>query len=314
MSDNSYSKSDEEIDLTTETTLKDGLTSVFDDDMIEKYSDTDGKPKWKCKWCNGIFSGWNATKAIMHLNRIPKQDIKLCKAKIGDKYVVLYKSFFDQIKKKRGRSKEKYTAIGNNIESHNTNVASSLEKQRSDKKLKPAPLSFRNMSDVTYNSGNGITNNSSDRSFIQKVLYDSPNPNAETKLTMAIADFVHSCGLPFRIIADRKFHTILNLARATSTSYVPPSRRSVSSELLDLNYDAYMKKHYERLNKDIDIFGVSFYGDGATIKKLPLINILASGAHIPACVIEIVDCSKHLEGGGKKDASYISSLFRPHID
>jgi len=75
-----------------------------------------------------------------------------------------------------------------------------------------------------------------------------------------------------------------------------------------------MKTHYEKLYKDIDIFGVSFYGDGATIKKLPLINILASGTHIPACVIEIVDCSKHLESGGKKDSSYIASLFRPHID
>jgi hypothetical protein len=31
-------------------------------------------------------------------------------------------------------------------------------------------------------------------------------------------------------------------------------------------------------------------------------------------MIEIVDCSKHLEKGGKKDASYIDSLFRPHLD
>jgi hypothetical protein len=30
------------------------------------------------------------------------------------------------------------------------------------------------------------------------------------------------------------------------------------------------------------MFGVLFYGDGATIKKLPLINILASGPHIPS--------------------------------
>jgi hypothetical protein len=30
---------------------------------------------------------------------------------------------------------------------------------------------------------------------------------------------------------------------------------------------------------------VLFYGDGATIKKLPFILILASGTHIPACVV-----------------------------
>jgi hypothetical protein len=31
-------------------------------------------------------------------------------------------------------------------------------------------------------------------------------------------------------------------------------------------------------------------------------------------MIKIVDCSRHLERGGKKDALYISSLFHPHID
>jgi hypothetical protein len=31
-------------------------------------------------------------------------------------------------------------------------------------------------------------------------------------------------------------------------------------------------------------------------------------------MIEIVDSSKHLERGGKKDSSYISSLSRHHID
>jgi Protein of unknown function (DUF 659) len=310
MSDVSLSKSDDEIDLTGHNSL----ISIFDDVMIDKYSDNEGKPKWKCKWCNGVFSGWNATKAIMHVNKIPKQDIKLCKAKIDDSYLTLYKELLDQLKKKRGRTKDKYTAIGNNIESHNTHVASSLEKHRSDKRLKPAPLTFRNLSDVTSTNSFMTNPNQSGDRFIQKVLYDSPNPNADSKLTMAIADFVHSCGLPFRIISDRKFHTILNLARATSTSYIPPSRQAVSTDLLDLNYTTYMKRHMDKLYTDIEIFGVSFYGDGATIKKLPLINILASGSHIPACVIEIVDCSKHVEGGGKKDASYISSLFRPHID
>jgi hypothetical protein len=217
---------------------------------------------------------------------------------------------------KRGWSKDTYNAIGNQIESHNSLVASSLEKQRADKKLKKAPsaagIPFRIPSDVTTSISS--SNHQNTDKYIQKVLYDAPNPNADSKLTMAIADFVHCCGLPFRVISDRKFHKVLNLARATSSTYTPPSRQSVSSDLLDLNYTAYMKTNYDKLEKEINIFGVLFYGDGATIKKLPLINILASGVHIPAFMIEIVDCSRHLERGGKKDASYISSLFRPHID
>jgi hypothetical protein len=61
-----------------------------------------------------------------------------------------------------------------------------------------------------------------------------------------------------------------------------------------------MKTNYDKLEKEINIFGVLFYGDGSMIKKFPLINFLASGAHIPTLMIEIVDCSRHLGRGGKK--------------
>ena len=33
------------------------------------------------------------------------------------------------------------------------------------------------------------------------------------------------------------------------------------------------------------------YGDGATVKKMPLLNILGSGAHLTTAVLEITDCS-----------------------
>jgi hypothetical protein len=68
------------------------------------------------------------------------------------------------------------------------------------------------------------------------------------------------------------------------------------------------KNHYQTTS----IF-LSFYGDGATVKKMPLINILASGAYLQTALLEIVDATSHLEKGGEKDASYTSSLFRPHI-
>ena len=61
--------------------------------------------------------------------------------------------------------------------------------------------------------------------------------------------------------------------------------------------------------QDIDIFGLCFYGDGATVKRMPLHNILASGAHHTTAVLEIVDCTSHMAAGGKKDARHIASLF-----
>ena len=58
---------------------------------------------------------------------------------------------------------------------------------------------------------------------------------------------------------------------------------------------------------------MTYFGDGATVKK-PLINILASGTHLPVAVLVMVDATAHCLEGGLKDAQYIASLFRPHID
>ena len=56
------------------------------------------------------------------------------------------------------------------------------------------------------------------------------------------------------------------------------------------------------IKKEADIFGLLFLGDGATISKCPLLNILASAKNIPVAVLEIVDCQGHLARGNKKYA------------
>ena len=53
------------------------------------------------------------------------------------------------------------------------------------------------------------------------------------------------------------------------------------------------------LLKEADIFGFTLFGDGATVGRMPLINIMASGVYETAAVLEIVDCSSYLASGGK---------------
>jgi hypothetical protein len=132
-------------------------------------------------------------------------------------------------------------------------------------------------------------------------------------LTMAIADMTHGCGLSFHLAQSQKFKKVLSLARVCSSKYLPPSRNAIAGRSLDLNYEVHQKRIKDTLNKDADLCGLTFYGDGATVKKMPLINILAAGVHNPAAVLQIVNCSSHLETGGKKDGTYIANLFRPHL-
>lgn len=149
--------------------------------------------------------------------------------------------------------------------------------------------------------------------FHQQTLDNTMESYAESQLTMAIADLIHSCGLPFSLASHHKFQRVLTLAKNVPKSFQPPCRNKVSGELLDLNYQLYKQRMMELLEKDADIFGLTYFGDGATVKKAPLINILASSVHLPVACLRIVDCTGHLQASGRKDASYIADLFMPHI-
>ena len=67
------------------------------------------------------------------------------------------------------------------------------------------------------------------------------------------------------------------------------------------------------IKKEADIFGLLFLGDGATISRCPLLNILASAKNIPVSLLEIVDCQGHLSWGRKKDPTFICNQFLNHM-
>jgi hypothetical protein len=61
------------------------------------------------------------------------------------------------------------------------------------------------------------------------------------------------------------------------------------------------------------VFGITVFGDGATIKSVPLVNVLASCVNNLFALLEIANCTAHLAKGGKKDAKYIAKLIMPLI-
>ena len=59
--------------------------------------------------------------------------------------------------------------------------------------------------------------------------------------------------------------------------------------------------------------GLLFLGEGATIYRITLLNILVSGKNLPVAVLENFDCQGHLADGEKKDGSFICNKFIEHI-
>ena len=54
-------------------------------------------------------------------------------------------------------------------------------------------------------------------------------------------------------------------------------------------------------------------GDGATIHRMPLMNVLAMSGTSSPMTVGIMDCSSHMAEGGKKDAAYISGIFEEKV-
>ena len=53
--------------------------------------------------------------------------------------------------------------------------------------------------------------------------------------------------------------------------------------------------------------------DGATISRMLLVNNLVMCDDVPPTVVDIHDCTDHMDAGGKKDAEYLAGLMEEEI-
>ncbi len=76
-------------------------------------------------------------------------------------------------------------------------------------------------------------------------------------------------------------------------------------ELLEINFQSVYETNKTAILTKEDLFGLRWLGDGATIEKMLLINMLTMCGDKPPAVLSICDCTGHMEDGGGKDAEYI---------
>lgn len=77
------------------------LATIWDCPQLLKFT-IDHKRVWTCGWCQNEsdgtrpkpFLGWNATKAISHVCRIPGMCIRLCSGTIPPDYAARYKDLY----------------------------------------------------------------------------------------------------------------------------------------------------------------------------------------------------------------------------
>ena len=87
----------------------------------------------------------------------------------------------------------------------------------------------------------------------------------ETRLTVAISDLIISEGLSFNISQKPRSKKVLELARTVSKCYQPPKIKLISKDILDVIHDQSMERNLSLIEKESEIFGFLFLGDGAII-------------------------------------------------
>ena len=115
------------------------------------------------------------------------------------------------------------------------------------------------------------------------------SPAQERSLSVAIAHYIIANSLPFNHSEDILFKRVLVHSRQVNNSYRPPLKDEVAGDLLQSVFDAYYVKEVTALLREADIFGISVYGDGATINTVPQINVMAASPNNPGCILDVID-------------------------
>jgi len=129
-----------------------------------------------------------------------------------------------------------------------------------------------------------------------------------------IHDSGDGLGLPLRLGEQPLFIAVVKAARLTGKDYTPPKKDAVGGDLLDTHYNEIRKENDKHLLTEADVYGMQVLGDGETIKKDPLFNVLAATRGSFPTLLAVHDCSDHMAQGGKKDAWFISKVFREEME
>jgi len=142
----------------------------------------------------------------------------------------------------------------------------------------------------------------------------SQQKKADQECTRLAGQWVAATGQDFNILEDLLTKKFLESCKHTSKNYKLPSRKQLSGDLLDINYEVQEAASLKALKNGADLGGNQFCSDFATIGGRACLDILGSGPHVQAVVLDIVDCHEHLADGGIKDGKFVYKKTQPWVE
>ena len=279
------------------------------------FKDVNGKEGWECQWCGVSFKPRHATRAMRHVLKMKGGDIAICKAVISARYRDRYQALYDRQFARVDTKRKSDEMIRDSVTEQQEAAVQSLldtRKQPGVSGLRKSPHSFSSSLVATASGGSARSSSSTSlqgqRSVATMHQTDIRRSN-DAMVEMAIADFFHCENIPDAVVESPRFKRLISVCRLLGDKFVPLNAHKIGGALLDLNFKVTYERNKEELLKEAGTFGLAFMGDGATIHRMPLMNILAMSGTTSPVTVGIMDCTTHMAEGGKKDAAYISGIF-----
>ena len=125
----------------------------------------------------------------------------------------------------------------------------------------------------------------------------------------AIANFFYSANISTRTVDNHEFKYMLSRYKQTTPDYDPPNRQKMENKLLQPCYASHEATNDHLLLSDPETFGLSVQSDSATISTMPLTAVIGQNVNNRPVILDIIDATKHLAKGGKKNARYIARMI-----
>ena len=285
-----------------------------------------GGAGWKCGRCGNSFKPKHHLRAVCHYAKIAGNGIAICPSLISQDDAKRYRALYDSFLRKKDARKRGHDNANEYIIQRQEGAVEQLVSKRSragesitaqvgidttDARMNTLGFAVVGMS----RSRVGIPSNQpSIDAAVQNMTQTDIRISNNARLQMAIASLWHEDNIADVIVESQRFALVLKYARLVGDDFKIPNRKMIGGSLLDINYKNCYSLNKVELLKEASIFGLTWLGDGATIKQMPFVNCLAiSGSTLPI-VVAIQDCTDHMASGGKKDAPYIAKLFEDRVE
>jgi hypothetical protein len=294
------------------------LNSIWDSDMVMKYTDdVTGRKKWRCGHCGQEWFEHNATKALGHVVGIVK-DIKSCKGVIAPRYKEAYINLYRTKYDTKAFQRQTIAKLNASLDTTDLRTISTLSERGKKRGVSLEVLDVTDSSPITNSVTTASLSSASNKkrkgtlqTLLSSQFHSSvgvrSHPDAVRAANVAFAHFISANSLAFRLGECILLRRFVRAVQQCGPEYKPPDRMEVGGKLLDATFESYYREEVSKLFEDPDMYSISVYGDGATIKTTPLINVLACSPGNPACVLDVIDCSAHMSKGGRKDARFIAT-------